>query len=410
MRRALVAGVVVVVLAAACSDGGVDDTTTTSTTTPAEATSGAPSSSPAGEGPATAAFDGSVEDFYAVPDPLPEGGPGTVVRTMAVEAPAGQVGLRVMYLSTDGQGDRRAATGLVFAPDARAEAPADGWPVLAWGHGTSGLAEQCAPSRAPGPPPSWGVEGVHVQPDFIGLGPVGEVHPYLSAAAEGNATIDLVAATRSMALDVGDRWLMAGVSQGGHAALVTAERAADRLPDAELIGTVVMAPGAELASTFGDGLQQKVIVTMVMVGLAAEDPSVDLADFLGPEAVAASAVITEGCVGEIIAALPAVAADPGYFPQGDPRESDVGRAWIAENDPGQVATDAPLLLVQGQQDILVVPARTDALFARLCALGDTVERLDVPDATHDTVVDLAEDDVTAWVQARFAGEPPTDDC
>lgn len=396
----LVSVLVAIVLAGACTDDG-DDAADAATTTTEAPTTAAP--------PATAEeFTGDVEDFYVVPDPLPAGEPGAVIRTMEVEAPDGQVGLRVMYHSTDAEGDDRAATGLVYSPTA--EAPADGWPVLAWGHGTSGLAPQCAPSRAEVPPPAYGVEGVLVQPDYIGLGPADEVHPYLSAAAEGNAVVDLVAAARTLDVGAGDRWAVVGVSQGGHAALVTAERAADRLPDAELVGVVAMAPGAELGATFGDGLQQKVIITMVMVGLVAEDPSLDLADYLSPEGVAASAVVTEGCVGDIIGALPAVAADPGYFTQGDPRETPVGQEWIAENDPGQTAVEPPVLLVQGGQDILVVPARTDALFTRLCGLGDTVERLDVPEADHDTVVPLSEDAVTAWVQARFAGEPAADDC
>lgn len=400
MRRILPSlALVVALLTGACSSDGGDDTA-----------SDDPTTTTATDAPAATAeeFTGSLEDFYVLPDPQPEGEPGDVVRTMEVEAPDGQVGLRVMYLSTDSYDAPRLATGLVYAPTT--EAPDGGWPVLAWGHGTSGLAPQCAPSRAPAVPPAFGVEGVLVQPDYIGLGPVGEIHPYLSAAAEGNAVIDLVAAARSLDLGVGDRWVMTGVSQGGHAALVTAERAAERLPDAELLGTVAMAPGAELGSSYGDELQLKVITTMVMVGLAAQDSTVNLGDYLSPAGLAATDVIAQGCVLDILEALPAVAADPDFFPDGDPRATDVGRAWLAENDPGQVASDAPMLLVQGGQDILVVPARTDALFARLCGLGNTVERLDVPEADHNSVVDLSDAEVTAWVQARFADEPATDDC
>lgn len=394
-------------LVAGCSSGGSDAADTTrapgsgSTTTEATAT-GSSAAAPEVED-----FTGTVAEFYEVPADLPAGKPGEIIRTMPVDAPDGQTGLRIMYHSTDAEDEDRAATGLVFYPDG--EAPDGGWPVLAWTHGTTGLAPECAPSRGGGRPPDYGVEGVLVAPDYIGLGPVGEVHPYLSAAAEGHATIDAVAAARSLPdAGAGDDWVVAGVSQGGHAALVTNEQAAERLPEADLLGTVAMAPGSELGEDFGDQIQIKVITTMVLMGLAAEDDSVDAADYLSPEALAASPVITEGCVQDIINTMAGPASAEDYFTQ-DPRDAPTGQAWVEENDPGQVA-GSPVLLVQGDADTLVVPARTDALFERLCGIDQVTERLDVPGATHDTVVDESMDQVTAWVQARFAGEDPADDC
>ena len=37
------------------------------------------------------------------------------------------------------------ATALVFTP--KGTPPAKGWPIVAWAHGTTGVADQCAPSR-----------------------------------------------------------------------------------------------------------------------------------------------------------------------------------------------------------------------------------------------------------------------
>jgi pimeloyl-ACP methyl ester carboxylesterase len=394
-RRVLVG---VAILAAACSGGGGDD--------------GADSDAAAGDEAAASAevesFSGPVDAFYEVPDALPPGEPGDLVRTMPVEAPAGEVGLRIMYHSTDAEGDDRAVTGVVYSPTG--EAPDGGWPIVAWAHGTSGLAAQCAPSRSPAPPPGFGVQGVRVATDYIGLGPDGEVHPYLSAAAEGHAVIDGVAAVRSLAeVHAGDEWVVAGVSQGGHAALVTNEMAADRLPEADLLGAVALAPGSQLGDIYGDDLQARVITTMVLVGAASEDPEIDLGDYLSPEAQAAAVVIEEGCVEDIISTMAPVAASPDYFVT-DPRAAPIGSAWLEENDPGQVASESPLLLVQGGQDVLVLPARTAALLDRLCALGQVVDMLDVPAADHGTVTDQADEDVTAWLAARFAGDPAPDDC
>jgi pimeloyl-ACP methyl ester carboxylesterase len=403
----------VTVLVAACSsdgdssgsDRGSDGTTLTSTSTPAsmstpvDATAATPPVEP---------FSGSVEDFYVVPDPLPAGDPGDLIRVMSIDADEGQLGLRVMYHSTDAEGDDRAVTGVVYFPS---DAPAEGsWPVVAWAHGTTGLAAHCAPSRTPGPPPSFGVEGVLVATDYIGLGPEGELHPYLSAAAEANAVIDGVAAAQSIpAARAGEDWVVAGVSQGGHASLMTNERAAERLPDANLVGAVALAPGAQLAETYGDDLQTRIITAMVLVGAAAEDPTIDIADYLAPEALEAAAVIEDGCVGEIASTMLPLASSPDFFDT-DPRTTPLGEAWVESSDPGQVASPSPLLLVQGGRDVVVVPARTAALFERLCGVGQVVDMVDIPSADHDTVTPEAEEAVGAWIAARFAGDEPVDDC
>jgi pimeloyl-ACP methyl ester carboxylesterase len=251
---------------------------------------------------------------------------------------------------------------------------------------------------------------VLVSADYIGLGPEGEIHPYLSSAAEGHAVIDAVAAVHSLPeVGGGDEWVVAGVSQGGHAALVTNEMAAERLPDLPLLGAAALAPGAELALSYGDELQIRVITTMALVGLAAEDPDIVLEDYVSPAVLEASSVIETGCVGEVIEKMIPVAAAPDYFLV-EPRSDPAGLAWLEENNPGLVAGEAPLLLVQGGADLLVVPARTDALFARLCSVGQVVERLDIPTADHDGVVDATLAEVGAWLQARFAGEPASNDC
>lgn len=391
-RVAAVLAVVALALAVGCSDDDGDAGATDAPTTTTEVEE----------------FTGSVEDFYVVPDPLPSGPPGTLVRTMAVEADAGTAAWRVMYLSTDAEGDDRAVTGLIRHPTAAA--PEGGWPVLAWAHGTTGLAAACAPSRGAAFGPDLGVQGVQVATDYIGLGPEGELHPYLSKEGEAHAVIDGVAAARSLpAAHAGDRWAVVGVSQGGHAALVTNELAAERLPDAELVGAVAVAPGAQLGDDYGDAVQIRIITTMVLFGVAAEDPSVDPADYLAPEALAAARVIEEGCVTDVISALPALAGADDYFTI-DPRDDAVGREWVAHNDPGQVAADSPLLLVQGLDDVLVVPDRTRALFDRLCGVGQVVELVEVPGADHATVTGVADARIRTWVADRFAGDLPVDSC
>jgi hypothetical protein len=94
----------------------------------------------------------------------------------------------------------------------------------------------------------------------------------------------------------------------------------------------------------------------------------------------------------------------------DPRDDPETAAWLDDNDPGNVRSDSPLLIVQGGRDAIVVPARTAALVDRVCALDQVVGKVDLPNADHGSVVPEGADRISAWVAARLADEPPPDDC
>src|SRR5688572_5115706 len=106
------------------SDAG--GTAATPTTAPDPAPPGSDSNGEVTEeeGASVEEFEGSVEDFYRVPDPLPEGDPGDLIRTQAIPAAEGATGdresLRIMYHSTDAKGHDRAVTGTVTYPTGEA--------------------------------------------------------------------------------------------------------------------------------------------------------------------------------------------------------------------------------------------------------------------------------------------------
>jgi hypothetical protein len=60
------------------------------------------------------------------------------------DLPTGVTATRIAYASRDANGRPVLATGVVLLPPG--EAPEGGWPVLAWAHGTAGVARVCAPS------------------------------------------------------------------------------------------------------------------------------------------------------------------------------------------------------------------------------------------------------------------------
>lgn len=391
----------VLVLLAACS-GGEDEgggTTSTSTTTEAATTT-----------TEVEVFDGSVEDFYVVPDPLPEGEPGDLIRIQDIGEADGRATVRVMYHSQDAEDRDRAVTGVITYPTA--PAPEGGWPVISTAHGTTGVAEQCALSRTATEAPGWGVEGVWAMTDYVGQGPVGELHPYLSKPSEGNAVIDAVRAARQIPeAGAGERWVSIGHSQGGHGALSAHELAAERAPELELVGTVALAPAAMLDRVYGgiDPIVTSILTMMAVISGATEHPDIDPADYLTPEALAASDIFETGCLDEITEALIPIAIGGAFT--ADPRETEPAASLVRENDVGEVAVDGvPVYLASGTVDDRVVIDRVRDLYDRMCGAGQVTELTLVEGADHGSILGATADAVTGFIEARLAGEQPTDDC
>jgi len=389
-------------LSTACSDAGDDagasDRDGGGTTVPT--TAGTPAE--------PERFTGSVDDFYVVPDPLPPGEPGDLIRVQPVSAEGGRTTLRIMYHSRDAQDRDRAVTGILTYPDAAP--PADGWPVVSLANGTVGLASPCALSRQGRTASTFGIEGVGVVTDYIGMGPVGERHPYLSKPSEGHSVIDAVRAAGNLeAAGAGKRWLAIGHSQGGHGSLSALELGEEYAPELELLGAVAIAPAAMFDRTYGDDVVVNVVSVMGLYGAATEHPEIDPDDYVGPKtAAAAAAVLDDQCLGAIQNAFVAVPVDEFY--ERRPAETEPARSILRENDVGEVRVDAPLFLITGTADPIVVIDRVRDLFTRLCDAGQRTEYLEIEGADHGTEPGLAAEPVAAWFADRLAGTPADDSC
>ena len=354
-------------------------------------------------------YDGSDEDFYVVPDPLPKGEPGDLIRVQDLGEEAGQHTVRVMYHSRDAEDRDRAVTGIITYP--AGEAPDGGWPVTSQANGTVGVAGQCALSRLGNPAGDWGVEGVHAVTDYIGMGPVGEIHPYLSGPSEGNSVIDAVRAARNLPdAHAGTAWFSIGHSQGGHGALFAGERADDYAPELDLLGTVSLAPATELTETYGpaDEVVSRIVGVMMLYGAQSEHPEIAFDDYAGPELQAVEEVFETGCLDQIISATAGIPGDTFYAH--DPLETEPAKSLLQLNQPGLVATDSPLFLAQGTDDERVNEQRTQDFFERVCQLGQVTELLVIEGEDHGSIVPAAAPAAAEWMNDRLAGDPAPDSC
>ena len=85
-------------------------------------------------------------DVYDVPDPLPAGEPGTLLKIASlIETAEGRV-YRVLYHSRQADGTSDVAvSGSIWIP--AGSPPADGFPIIAWGPGANGRGDACAASH-----------------------------------------------------------------------------------------------------------------------------------------------------------------------------------------------------------------------------------------------------------------------
>lgn len=136
---------------------------------------------------------------------------------------------RLVLYRSQGVGKNVAVSGSVAVPKGRA--PKGGWPVITWAHGTTGLADSCAPTvngdlTAYIHPllQTWLKKGwAVVRTDYEGLGTPGSVHPYLIGKSEGQGVLDIVRAARQLDPRIGRKVVISGHSQGGQAALLGRE-------------------------------------------------------------------------------------------------------------------------------------------------------------------------------------------
>jgi dienelactone hydrolase len=356
------------------------------------------------------------DDFYTPPANMAKKAPGTLIRTTPIAAPSGARAWKVLYHSRTVDGKDIAVSGVVVVP--RGDAPKGGRPVVTWGHGTTGLADQCAPSKQTDaasqvPFVAQLVDAGYVvaATDYEGLGTPG-VHPYLVGESEGRSMLDAARAARALSgSGAGDQVLVAGLSQGGQSALFAGELASSYAPELDVLGVAAAAPAADvehilpLAAAI-DGAAG--YLAMGIQGFHAAYPDADPASVLATDAAAKSAAATTQCAGEVMDAFRGMSG--AEVLAHDPLSMPSLQHLLHENSAGNRPAGAPLLIVQGTADTTIPRALTDAFDTKACATGDTVDYLTYDGATHGSVITAAQDDVVAWLEDRVAGKPAPTTC
>lgn len=297
-------------------------------------------------------------------------------------------GYSIDYWTTRSDGEPVRASGALLVPEG--PAPAGGWPIMAYDHGTSGLGVGCggqsAASRFSRPKEDailryFVDQGFAVvAPDYLGLGRFDTgPHPYLELRSEATATIDLVKAARAARPDLSRSWAVTGFSQGGHAALGTANLQSALASDLDFRGTIAVDPASdvekfvpiagpyipEIPGQNGNAIDGFVI--SMLAGLRATHPEIDLDSYLTPVGRQILDEAGSECFGDIVkVAGTASVGDMLARPLADERF----RAAIAEYMTVPTSGyDAPILLLLNATDMVVPSPLHAALAAQFAANG-----------------------------------------
>ncbi|MGO2612372.1 lipase family protein [Corynebacterium flavescens] len=354
--------------------------------------------------------------FYEFHGEIPAAGTLLRVSSYPGTAPAGSTALRLLYATTRADGSPAVASAVAAIPDNA------GSTAVAWQHGTTGVAQACAPSLRdnalkPEAIPAiaemvsrgWNV----VATDYPGQGTEGRF-PYLIGQGEGRAALDSLRALRQLdQVPDGGKNMLWGHSQGGHATLFADQIAADYAPELEISGVAALSAAADpqlLAERIlgtGANALGTMVGSFVLVPYAAEYPDVRLKDYMIPVATPLLRAAAQRCTDDktILVSLLTTAAlkTRGALVTADLNNSALGQR-LRENTASGAGT-APLFLGQGVEDEVVPIAGQAEMAQRARLSGRAVTEKDYPGRSHMGVIAADSPlitDLLDWADAHVA--------
>jgi pimeloyl-ACP methyl ester carboxylesterase len=347
-------------------------------------------------------------------------------------------------------GGETEANALLFVP--YGNAPAGGWPLVVNAHGTTGVADGCAPSGDYDNYPDKDytaallAQGFAVlAPDYEGLGAAG-VHPYLSLDSQGRSITAAVQAAHDQTQHpLSAAWAVVGHSQGGFAALAAAEHAESLSSQYPLRAVVALSPGAEFelavpellgivdrlqgefdtAVAAGDAAAAEELANrlasaaftnaynglMLAHGLQAQQPALVLENLLDPALLPLAQLVLEDIdcnqvgqsLGESLQAQFEADGRLDSFPgiRRDLLTQAEVLPLLQRNSPGQQRLSAPVLLMQGTEDTQTPIGAARALVSRLQAQGTTLSYVEIEGGDHDTTYYERRDEVMAFLHEHL---------
>ncbi|MDN8269989.1 alpha/beta fold hydrolase [Acinetobacter baumannii] len=383
------------------------------------------------EGPATTNPSGTPTNNIQNPVVKVEAYTSTNLGSVAAESSI------LTYKMLGQSGQEVQATSLVFTPNT--QPPVGGWPIVVWAHGTTGVADVCAPSKAALADSTKDLISkllaagyVVVAPDYEGLGTPG-IHPFLNVKSEAFSITDAVVATRNYLsqrnLLTSKKWVTVGHSQGGHAALGAAQYASRA--QLEYKGTVAVAPASNLGFILIAGEQSVANATLdkkismyaqldtytalVTAGIRNTQPTFDYPQVFTPQisSIAQQAeTICSGPLGQAFGAgMTQYVTEHNGTLDGYTRTQPnfmavplVKTFLDKDSQPLQVKVTTPIIIYQGLADSTVPKVATDILISNATVVGTKINSYVTGNWDHGTAMSSNVDNIVGNVQSLLAAQ------
>jgi acetyl esterase/lipase len=320
---------------------------------------------------------------------------------------------RVLYAGLGYHGGPRDVTGMVLVPDT--PVAAGGLPIVGFAHGTTGLGDNAAPSRVGFTRlerehvARWLAAGCMVAvTDYEGLSTPGP-HPYLNGEAVADDVVDAVRAARQLGVPTSGRWVVAGFSQGGHAALFVGLMATRYAPELDFRGTVSLAPPVHMPLLIGTVTAEgsrpvSILTSYLLAGLPTSHPDFDPRELLTDQGNRLVDLAATAPLVEVLKASRGLTNDHVGTTKLHDRAGV--RALLDSCRVPAARFDRPVLLCAGGADE-VVPVEVVERFADdLRAAGTDVELVRHDGASHGAVLAAGVDAMTSWAAELLAAPAP----
>jgi len=367
--------------------------------------------------------DGRVSAFYTWSKAIPAT-PGKLLRSepldQALSLPNAASAQRILYTSLDGIDGKTpiVVSGALFIP--KGKAPAGGWPVASWGHGTVGVADICAPSWAGRSYRDvqylnrWLDEGYAiVATDYQGLGVPGG-HPLLNNRMAAYGILDAAKAVVAGVPGLADKVLIIGQSQGGAGAFAAGAYAATYAPKLGVkgsIGTgVIYTVGSK---NVGEQDQDKVDPALAYgfyTLLAAQqyDPSIDPRDFYTDKALPLFEQARTSCLSALVSDVVGTGLTPANAKKD--YKGDQLMPWLAQVSYPTLKLAQPIFIGTGAEDKTPAAATQVALMQDACKAGSVVQGHLYKGLGHSETVNASLKDSIPFARQVISGQPVTPNC
>jgi Secretory lipase len=372
--------------------------------------------------------DGGVSAFYVWQDALPAT-PGSMLREEPLSPtqsqPAAAENLRILYTSSAGVGHDRvvAVSGALYLPNGAM--PKGGWPIVAWAHGTTGIADVCAPSwrgqsrRDQAYLDAWLSHGFAVvATDYEGLGTPG-IHPYLLWRSEGYAVLDAVrAALQRHPQQLRNQVVVIGQSQGSGAALGATFLSPAYAPQLHVVGTVATGlvvtfrpdPHVKLppkpAQYTDPTLMDPAYAILRIAGTDRSlHPEIDTAEFVTAQGRPLLHAALTSCVHDLfdLSAREKLTGAQVFTGNLATIDSDMD----ANFEFSSARMPVPIFVGTGLADGEAGTAQQYNAVAGMCAAGTSVEWHTYPGLTHNGAVNASLQDSLPFVERLMSGKAAT---